>query len=193
MSNADSEPSGDRIDVVTLDVLPNGLPSDNRPPSQSTPIAYGLETDSFRLYELTLTADAHVLVGNRLTLAPADDQSEEVARSRRVKHGDLSGTAQSELEYAIEELVEEEEQRFVDYYNEAQPITIRLHQLNLFPGIGKKLRNDILDERKRKPFESFEEVSDRISGLHNPKQTIIDRILEEIHEDDLKYRIFAAE
>ncbi|RNJ26205.1 DUF655 domain-containing protein [Halosegnis longus] len=193
MSNADSESSGDRIDVVTLDVLPNGLPSDNRPPSQATPIAYGLDTDAFRLYELTLTDDAHVLVGNELTLAPADDQSDDVKRSRRVEYDDLSGGAQSELAYVIEDLIEEEERRFVDYYNEAQPITIRLHQLNLFPGIGKKLRNDILDERKRKPFESFEEVSDRVSGLHDPKQTIIDRILEELREDDLKYRIFVAE
>ena len=96
-------------------------------------------------------------------------------------------------EYAVEEIVAADEERFVDFYNEAQPITLRLHQLNLFPGIGKKLRNDILDERKRKPFESFEEVSDRVSGLHDPKQTIIDRILEELREDDLKYRIFAAE
>ncbi|PSP37451.1 DUF655 domain-containing protein [Halobacteriales archaeon SW_8_65_20] len=192
MSNADSEPSGDRIDVVTLDVLPNGPSSDTRPPSQATPIAYALDVDEFRLYELTLTDDAHVLVGNRFTLAPADEQSEAVARSRRIEYGDLSGAAQSELEYAIEDLVETDEARFVDYYNEAQPITIRLHQLNLFPGIGKKLRNDILDERKREPFESFEEVSDRVSGLHDPKQTIVDRIAEEIREDDLKYRIFAA-
>lgn len=193
MSNADSKPSGDRIDVITLDVLPNGLPSDNRPRSQATPIAYGLDTDAFRLYELTLTDEAHVLVGNTLTLAPAAEQSEDVKRSRRIEYADLSGTAQSELEYAIEDLIDEEERRFVDYYNEAQPITIRLHQLNLFPGIGKKLRNDILDERKREPFESFEEVSDRVSGLHDPKQTIIDRILEELRGDDLKYRIFAAE
>ncbi|MFC7175521.1 DUF655 domain-containing protein, partial [Halosegnis marinus] len=72
----------------------------------------------------------------------------------------------------------------------AQPITLRLHQLNLLPGIGKKLRNDILDERKRKPFESFEELTERVSGLHKPREVLAERIAEELREDDLKYRIF---
>jgi putative nucleotide binding protein len=29
-----------------------------------------------------------------------------------------------------------------------------------------------------------------VSGLHNPKETLVERILEEIKEDDLKYRTF---
>jgi putative nucleotide binding protein len=81
----------------------------------------------------------------------------------------------------------------VDFYNEAQPITLRLHQLNLLPGIGKKLRNDVLDQRKRKPFESFEEIEERISGLHNPEEVLVERILEELHEEDLKYRLFVRD
>ena len=88
-------------------------------------------------------------------------------------------------------MVEADEQRFVDFYNDAQPITLRLHQLNLLPGIGKKLRNNILDERKRAPFESFADIEERISGLHNPKEVLVERIIEELREDDLKYRIFA--
>ena len=82
---------------------------------------------------------------------------------------------------------------FVDYYNDAQPITLRLHQLNLLPGIGKKLRNDILDERKRKPFETFDELAERIDGLHNPREVLVERILEELQEDDLKYQLFVRD
>ncbi|MFB6297765.1 MAG: DUF655 domain-containing protein, partial [Salinirussus sp.] len=80
-----------------------------------------------------------------------------------------------------------------DFYNEAQPITLRLHQLNLLPGIGKKLRNSILDERKRRPFGSFDDLESRISGLHDPEGVLVERIIEEIREEDLKYRIFARE
>jgi len=87
-------------------------------------------------------------------------------------------------------VVEREERRFVDFYNDAQPITLRLHQLNLLPGIGKKLRNNVLDERKREPFDSFADVEDRVAGLHNPEEVLVDRIVEEIREDDLKYRTF---
>jgi putative nucleotide binding protein len=78
----------------------------------------------------------------------------------------------------------------VDFYNDAQPITLQLHQLNLLPGIGKKLRNNILEERKRGPFESFEDLGSRVSGLHNPKEVLVERILEELREEDLKYRTF---
>ena len=84
MSNADSKPSGDRIDVITLDVLPNGLPSDNRPRSQATPIAYGLDTDAFRLYELTLTDEAHVLAGYTSTPSPGADYPFDVTASQRL-------------------------------------------------------------------------------------------------------------
>jgi len=87
--------------------------------------------------------------------------------------------------------VADNEQRFVDFYNEAQPITLRLHQLNLLPGIGKKLRNGILDERKRRPFGSFDDLEARVEGLHDPEAVIVERVLEELRETDLKYRTFA--
>jgi putative nucleotide binding protein len=47
-----------------------------------------------------------------------------------------------------------------------------------------------LDERKREPFDSFADVEDRVAGLHNPEEVLVDRIVEEIREDDLKYRTF---
>jgi putative nucleotide binding protein len=60
------------------------------------------------------------------------------------------------------------------------------------PGIGKKLRNNVLDERKRGRFESFEDLEERIAGLHDPKGVLAERILEEIRDEDLKYRAFVG-
>ena len=173
--------------VVLLDVLPNGRPDDDRPGYQKSPVAYGLGAASFRLYELTLGDDADVSVGEWLRLDGA-----AVARYREVSFDDLTRNAAAEVEYAVEAIVDADERRFVDFYNEAGPITLRLHQLNLLPGIGKKLRNKVLDERKRGPFESFEEVSERVSGLHSPREVIVERINEEIRDADLKYRTFVG-
>ncbi|MFC7177757.1 DUF655 domain-containing protein [Halosegnis marinus] len=181
--------SDERVEAVVLDSLPNGRPDDTRPQYQKDPLAYALGVEDFRLYELTLTEEAHVLVGDRLLVEPRGER-DEVASARRIGFDDLPGAARSELEYAVEELIDADEERFVGFYNDAQPITLRLHQLNLLPGIGKKLRNDILDERKRKPFESFEELTERVSGLHKPREVLAERIAEELREDDLKYRIF---
>ena len=187
-STADGAPSDDEAgSVVLLDVLPNGRPDDDRPGYQKSPVAYGLGSASFRLYELTLADDADVSVGEWLRLDGA-----AVARYREVSFDDLTRNAAAEVEYAVEAIVDADERRFVDFYNEAGPITLRLHQLNLLPGIGKKLRNKVLDERKRGPFESFEEVSERVSGLHSPREVIVERINEEIRDADLKYRTFVG-
>jgi len=124
------------------------------------------------------------------SLVEPPSERDAVTAARRVGFDDISSAARSELEYAVEELLEADEERFVEFYNEAQPITLRLHQLNLLPGIGKKLRNDLLDERKREPFDTFEEIEERVSGLHNPREVLVERIIEELREEDLKYRIF---
>ena len=173
--------------AVLLDVLPNGRPDDDRPQSRKSPVAYGLGAASFALYELTLADDADASVGDRIALDGPD-----VGRYREVEFDGLTRNAAAEIEYAVEAIVEADEERFVDFYNEAGPITLRLHQLNLLPGIGKKLRNDLLDERKRGPFESFADVEERISGLHRPREVILERIVEEIRQSDLKYRTFVA-
>ena len=178
MSTTDSQ-SG-----TVLDVLPHGRTDDDRPGYEREPLAYAVDTQTFRLYELVVE-DADVSIGDELAF---DDPA--VGRFHEIEYDELPSGAASELEYLIEDVVEDESDRFVSFYNDAQPITLRLHQLNLLPGIGKKLRNDILDERKREPFESFTELEDRIDGLHSPKEVLVERILEELKEDDLKYRIF---
>jgi len=171
--------------AVVLDYLPHGRPEDDRPQYEKSPIAYALGETDFRLFELTVADGADVSIGDRVAVA-----SDHVSRYREVDWEDVTNAARSELEYVVEDVVDRQEKRFVDFYNEAQPITLRLHQLNLLPGIGKKLRNSVLDERKRGPFESFEDLEDRIAGLHDPKGVLVDRIIEEIRDEDLKYRVF---
>jgi len=141
----ESESGGDTMMAAVLDVLPHGRPGDDRPQHQKEPLAYALDIDEFYIYELQLAdKDADIAFGDRIDLT-------EFGRVTEVEFEDIPSGARSELDYAVEEVVEANEQRFVDFYNDAQPITLRLHQLNLLPGIGKKLRNTILDERKRNP------------------------------------------
>ncbi|WP_136590161.1 DUF655 domain-containing protein [Salinigranum halophilum] len=175
--------------AVVLDVLPHGRTDDDRPRYKKSPLAYALGESDFRLVELRLDDDSDVSIGDRVVVEPAGERV-DVAEVRDVEYTALSNTALSELEYVVDEILTEHESRFVDFYNDAQPITIRLHQLNLLPGIGKKLRNNILDERKRGPFESFADLEERISGLHNPKDILAERIMSELRDDDLKYKAF---
>lgn len=175
------------VPAVVLDYLPRGRTDDDRPQHRKQPVAYALGVEEFRLFEATLEEDVSLTITDRFD---ADASNELVSSVREVEYEDLSGAAQSELEHAIRDVVESDEQRFVNFFNDAQPITLRLHQLNLLPGIGKKLRNNVLEQRKRKPFESFADLEDRVSGLHDPSEVLVERILEELREDDLKYRTF---
>jgi len=174
--------------AVVLDLMPNGRPNDERPAYQKSPVAYALGEAEFGLYELTLEDDSDVGIGDAVAVDPP---GEAVTSVREVDLNGLTSAARSELEYAVNDIIDRNERRFVDFYNDAQAITTRLHALNLLPGIGKKLRNNLLDERKRGPFESFEDIEDRVSGLHRPREVLVERIMEELREEDLKYRIFA--
>jgi len=188
MSDDEPADTGDSGEAVVLDFLPHGRTEDDRPQYEKQPLAYAVAVETFTLYELVVDSDADVSIGDRIGLADPT-----VDRATEIEYDDLSGGAASELDYAVEDLVDADERRFVDFYNDAQPITLRLHQLNLLPGIGKKLRNAILDGRKRKPFESFEDLESRVDGLHNPREILIERITEELQEKDLKYRIFVRD
>jgi putative nucleotide binding protein len=175
-------------EAVVLDFLPNGRPSDDRPRYRKSPVGYVLGEADFRLLELVFDKAPHINIGDRIAIDPPH---EDIVEMDDVTYDELSGAARSELEYAVDAIMDADEQRFVDYYNEAGPITLRLHQLNLLPGIGKKLRNNILDARKRKPFESFEELDERVAGLHHPREVLKERVIEEIQTEEMKYRIFA--
>ncbi|MFC7098684.1 DUF655 domain-containing protein [Halobaculum marinum] len=190
---ADSPPDDTDARVVNayiLEYLPHGRADDDRPQHRRPAVAYGLGERDFRLFEFELTDDAEFGIDDLVQIEP--ETAPGIKRARRVDYDDLNRGASQELEYVVEEIVESNERRFVDFYNQAEPITLRLHQLNLLPGIGKKLRNNVLEARKRGPFETFEDVSERVSGLHDPKQTLVERVMEELRDDDLKYRIFVG-
>jgi putative nucleotide binding protein len=187
-----SEEASGSVTAIVLDYLPHGRADDDRPQYEKPTLAHVVGTDHFRLFELVIDDDAEIGIDDELVVEPADARDERIESVRKIEYDELSSGASSELEYVIEEFVADNEGRFVDFYNGAEPITLRLHTLNLLPGIGKKLRNTILDERERRPFESFEALEARVSGLHDPAAVLAERILEELREEDLKYRLFAT-
>lgn len=177
--------------VIVLDVLAHGRSDDDRPGYQREPICYGIREDDFQLYELVFESPPDVGIGDDLPIEPITDL-EDLRTRDRVAYDDLSSGAKSEVEYVIEDIVEAREDRFVTFFNEAQPVSLRLHQLNLLPGIGDKLRDGILQARKRQPFQDYEDIAGRVDGLHDPPGILIERILEELKDPDMKYHLFVG-
>jgi len=88
--------------------------------------------------------------------------------------------------------VKEKEEKFVDFFNRAQAITTRFHMLELLPGLGKKTMWAILEERKKGPFKSFQDLDARVPSIHHPERLVAKRIEMEISDPTQKYRLFVA-
>ena len=101
---------------------------------------------------------------------------------RRIFYEDLVPESVTELPLVIEMIVTKHEHKFVQFFNEAPPITTRMHSLQLLPGIGQTLMWAILEERKRDPFKNFEDIAAR-TKLQNPKKIMTARIIDELRED----------
>ncbi len=91
----------------------------------------------------------------------------------------ISAAAQSELRNVVNTIVKNNEKRFIDYINHAQPLTPRIHALELIPGIGKTYMKTILEEREKQPFVDFNDLQSRV-GLKEPQKQITERIMDEI-------------
>ena len=79
----------------------------------------------------------------------------------------------------VENIVTENESKFVEYLNNAQPLTPRIHALELIPGIGKTYMKIMLEERDKKKFESYADLQERV-GFKEPTKHISERIMDEI-------------
>jgi len=97
----------------------------------------------------------------------------------KMNYDKISSSAQTELPGVVEKIVKENEKKFVDYLNNSQPLTPRIHALELIPGIGKTYMKAMLEEREKKKFESFADLQERI-GLKEPVKQISKRIMEEV-------------
>jgi putative nucleotide binding protein len=97
----------------------------------------------------------------------------------RLEYNLISQSAKNDLTNIVEKIVTANEKRFIDYINTAQPITPRIHALELIPGIGKTYMMTIIKERDKKKFESFTDIQNRV-GLRDPAKLIAKRIIDEI-------------
>lgn len=169
---------------LILDFLPEGY-ADRR---KSEPIAQALGTAYFSLLELvpresiTLTPEEEVYIG--------EGKRDKIRFIRgQIEYNHLTTLARTLLPELVEKLVRRNEQRFIEFFNKGTTITPRMHQFQLLPGIGKKHMADILEERRKKPFEGFEDIKQRVKLFADPVKIIAQRVIQELEANE-KYYIF---
>ena len=174
--------------AIVLEFLPNGYPFDNRPSHRKTPIVQAIGTKYFTLLELVPKKGIFLQPNQQVYIG--EGKREEIHHIMgKLAYTKLTSTGKNTLEYVIKELVKEREKDFIEFFNKAQPLTTRMHQLELLPGLGKKHMWEIIEQRQEKPFESFEDIKSRVKLLPDPEKAVVKRIMAELNEED-KYKLF---
>ena len=167
-----------------IDFLPEGRSSER----EREPTAQLLGEKYFTLLEVAVKKGVNCSLGQKLYIGK-DERPEVEKIKKRIEFNDLTATARNEMPLVAKQIIHDREADFVAFFNKAGPISIRLHQLELLPGIGKKHLKEILDTRDTKQFESFKDIQQRVTLLPEPANLIFTRISEELHGDS-KYYLF---
>ena len=170
-----------------LDIYPSDAYRGTPPVAKNEEVLQLIGEDFFTLLEAAawkgkFSTGMRVYVGRNI--------SKQVLRIlRRISYNELTLNAKSELEQTIQKIIISKENKFVEFFNKANPLTPRLHSLELLPTIGKKSLRKILDEREREEFKSFEDIKTR-ANISDPIKLITKRVIEELSNPMEKYHIF---
>lgn len=172
--------------VRVIDYLPKG--KSEIPPHKRKPIAQAIGESYFSLLEIvpregmSFELDERVYIGEGIR-----DRVDHI--ERRIRYDWLTPTAKTELGFVLDKIIKDNEAYFINFYNTASIISTRQHKLECLPRIGKRHRQDILDEREKEPFKSFEDMRNRIRNIPDPGRIIVDKIIEEL-QGKSKYQLF---
>lgn len=180
----DKKPLKKDENAIVLDFLSHGHYGMER----SQPVAQVMGNEFFSLLEVIIRDDVKLTIGDHVYIGDGKRDIVKYIRGR-LKLDDLTVAAKEELPDIVEDVIRKNPTRFLDFFNRAGNITTRLHQLELLPGIGKRHLWAIIDERKLKPFESFDDIKKRVPLLPDPEKMVVKRIMEELEDKD-KYRVF---
>jgi putative nucleotide binding protein len=141
-------------------------------------IIQGIGEEHLTLLELLGIQNMNFEVGERVYIG-REGRNKVMSVLGRLEYIEISQSAKNDLPSIVEKIVVGKEKRFIDYINTAQPVTPRIHALELIPGIGKTYMLTIIKEREKRKFESFLDLQNRV-GLRDPAKLIVKRIIDEI-------------
>ena len=177
-------------EVVILDILLHGHPDDDKPSWSKTPIAQVLTFPDFVLYEVKINKDSDIKVQEKNTYEEFLRQNKLRDVLKKIDFEELTNTSKALIQSILEKEILNYEEDFINFINNSTSLTPRMHALKLLPGIGQKHMWEIIEERERQKFVSFQDIADRTSISH-PAKLIAQRIVKELQREGVKYYLFS--
>ena len=173
--------------AYVLDELPHGRPGAQRSQYHGRAVIQIVGDSFFTLLEAVPHKDARFPQGERIYVGKKGRTKVEHILGR-ISYNELSSRAKAELPVALEAIIRADEARFINFFNNSQPLTPRMHAMELIPGIGKRLMWQIIEQRERVPFDGFEDLQSRVN-LTDPVKLLGRRVIKELSEEE-KYQLF---
>lgn len=161
--------------AIVLDYLPYGYPMNGRP----IPIVQAIGEKTFVLLELIPRRGINIVQKEKIYIGP-DKRDKIHYIGGRLPFEKITEAAKIQLQEFLSEVVAEQEKKYIDFFNNAQAVNTRLHQIELLPGFGQKHTQEIMKAREERPFESFEDIRKRVHNVPDPKKAIERRIYDEL-------------
>lgn len=161
--------------AIVLEYLPHGYPLEKK----MMPLAQAIGETNLTLLELIPRRGEKLEIEEKVYIGEGKRPKIYYILGR-LKREKLTESAKSTLREFISKVVKEREKEFVEFFNKADAINKRIHQIELIPGLGKKHMQEILKQRKEKEFKSFEDMKKRVQNLPNPEKAIEKRIFQEL-------------
>jgi len=170
--------------ATVLEYLPNGYPLEGK----TMPIAQAIGEKNLTLLELVPRRGMSLEVGERVYIGEGkrDKVYYILGRLPREK---ITESAKQQLEEFVSKVVKERETQFVEFFNKAEAINKRIHQIELLPGLGKKHMQEIIKQREEKLFKDFGDMKKRIQNFPYPEKAIEKRIIQELTTME-RYHLF---
>jgi putative nucleotide binding protein len=159
-----------------LDFLPRGRSEVIK--GREGPMIEAIGEERLTLLELLAMENQVFDLGERVKIGK-EGREKIVSVLGKLAYEELTPEARASLPAVVEKIVKDNEAKYVTYFNDLQPLTPRLHGLELIPGIGKTFMKEIIEMREKKPFASFGDIQERV-GLRDPAKMIAKRIVEEL-------------
>jgi len=167
--------------ALVLDYLPTGRSSSAR----SEPVVQMIGEEKFTLLE-AVPKKPDIKITERVYIGKGERDKIAIIKGR-LAYADLTEVSKSELLSAVSGIIRGNEKKFVEIFNSAGPLNIRMHSLELLPGIGKKHLTAILDARDEKNFESFDDIAKRVPLLQDPVKLLAERVILELKAESRFY------
>ncbi len=147
-------------------------------------VASALLVPDIKLVQLYLNSNSEIKPEDQVVYTP----SGEILKIKRfINYNQLNPNEQLILVSVVQKYIEDSPELFIQAINNAPPLSLTKHSLELLPNVGKKTMQTVVKEIGLKKFESLEDLKKR-GGIG--VNVITERVIEEINSDDEKHYMF---